>query len=126
MLDLRHLLVLPYSQMLAKPMKLSIDNIPPKWADLLRKKAIAAGYKSVGDYMRFIIAQMVEVEDEFQPRTWGGPRQVPQDEQVEQDAALDTPKPSSIIKHKATMHVKASPKIEIGDDDIHYEDIDET
>lgn len=67
------------------PMKISIDQIPPKWAERLRKKAAEAGYKSVNDYLRFVIAGLIGAEDEYQAVAWGGRRQVQPEEKQQED-----------------------------------------
>ncbi len=55
-----------------KPMKLSIDDIPPEWVAALRQKALDAGYKSVGEYMRNVIAALIQRE--YEGKSWGGAR----------------------------------------------------
>src|SRR5579859_6840121 len=76
-------------------MKLSIV-IPDEWAEPLRNAARAAGYKSVSEWLRNFMAESANVERA--PKSWGGKRQAPQDEHVEQDAAVAPPKPDKELR----------------------------
>jgi hypothetical protein len=90
-----------------KLMKLSI-NIPDKWGDPLRRVAAAAGYKSVNEYLRSLIAEKIN-DTQYTPASWGGKRQVPQ---VEQDA------------HVEQVAQPDEPEEDTDTEELRYEDLD--
>lgn len=117
-------------------MKLSISDIPPEWSEPLRQKALAAGYKSVQDYLRHVIADLIQVD--YTTKRWGGKHE-PQVAQEEQVAALDadddiaTPAPKRLPGgtadvSKAVKSPRPTFEVTVGDDsddEISYEDVEE-
>ena len=110
--------------------KLSID-IDEAWNEPLRARATEAGYKSVREYLRSVIAGLINVP--FEPKAWGGPRQVEHDAQVapvdqvpqvELVAPLDRP---SAPKNGRALHgVLGRPRKAVDEDDsVHYEDVND-